>query len=208
MAKILINRDFARLWLGQAVSTVGDYVFDTTLVVWVATVLFRGNGRLGPLAVSGLVLCTILATLLIGPVAGVFVDRWNHRRIMLASELIRFALVGGLTLVILLPVTALPAGAWLALLYVVVFLVSAMEQFFNPARFATIGDIVTGEADQSRAFGLSTATVSSAAIIGPPLAAPLLFAAGIKWALLLNALSYLPCMKPGWSRPHPSCWAS
>ena len=190
MPKFLINRDFARLWYGQAISTIGDYVFDTTLVVWVATVLYRTNDRVGPIAVSGLVLCVVLATALVGPAAGVFVDRWSHRRIMLGSEAIRFVLVGALTLVTLIPVHDLPPWAWMTLLYAVTFLVNTAEQFFNPARFATIGDVVHGEVDRTRAFGLGQATSATAAIIGPPLAAPLLFAAGLQWALLLNTLSY------------------
>jgi len=187
---ILINRDYRRLWLGQAVSTVGDNVFNTTLVIWIAKTLFANDPKFGPVAVSGLVLCTVLAVCLIGPIAGVFVDRWSHRRIMLASEAFRFLLVGGLTLVTLVPVHRIAAGAWLAMLYVVVFLVIAAEMFFNPSRFATIGDIVHGEADQARAFGIGQATSATAAIIGPPLAAPLLITVGVQWALLANALSY------------------
>ena len=47
---LLVNRDFARLWYGQAISTVGDFVFDTTLTIWVATQLFA-NSRWAPAAV-------------------------------------------------------------------------------------------------------------------------------------------------------------
>jgi MFS family permease len=128
--------------------------------------------------------------MVVGQAAGVFVDRWSRRRTMLGSEVIRGVLVGLLTVVTFLPQHDLPIGVWLALLYAVVFVVNSAGQFFNPARFATIGDIVTGEADQARAFGVGQATTSTAAIIGPPLAAPLLFTVGIQWALLLNALSY------------------
>ena len=42
---LLINRNYARLWYGQAVSLVGDFVFDTTLVLWVGTVLLRASRR-------------------------------------------------------------------------------------------------------------------------------------------------------------------
>jgi MFS family permease len=188
---VLINRDFARLWFGQAVSTVGDFVFDMTLVVWIATVLFRGDPKAGPLAVGGLVACTVVATTVVGPVAGVFVDRWSRRRIMLRSEAIRFAMVGAVTLVTFLRVGALPHWAWVTILYGAVFGVAVAEQFFNPARFATIGDIVHGEVDRTRAFGIGSATSATAAIVGPSLASPLLITAGIQWAMLLNALSYL-----------------
>jgi MFS family permease len=189
MSRYLINRDYARLWYGQALSTLGDYIFDTTLVVWVATVLLK-HSRWGPIAVSGLMLSMLIAVMFVGPIAGVFVDRWSRRRTMLRSEVIRGSLVGALTVVTLLPRHTLPTWLWLALLYLVVFAVNATGQFFGPARFATIGDIVPGEVDQTKAFGIGQATASTAAIIGPPLAAPLLFAVGIQWALALNAVSY------------------
>jgi MFS family permease len=63
--------------------------------------------------------------------------------------------------------------------------------FFAPARFATIGQVVTGDADRARAAGIGQATMAAAGIIGPPLAAPLLFVAGFQWALLVNALSFV-----------------
>jgi MFS family permease len=192
VGNVLINRDFARLWVGQAVSTVGDAVFDMTLVVWVATVLYRGDPRIGPLAIGGLVVCNVVATMVIGPLAGVFVDRWNHRRIMLNTEVLRFVLVGAVTaLAFVVNVSAMPRWAWLTIFYGAVFGVAAAEQFFNPSRFATIGDIVSGEVDRTRAFGLGSATAAASAIIGPSLAAPVLIHIGFQWALLLNALSYL-----------------
>ncbi len=185
----LVNRDFARLWYGQAISGVGDFVFDTTLTLWIATVLLA-RSRWAPAAVSGLTLCAFGATMVVGPLAGVFVDRWSKRRTMLISEVVRGTLVGVLALITLLPRTAFPVGVWLVLLYVVVIVVNSAGQFFNPARFATIGEIVRGESDRAKAFGLSQATAAGAVILGPPIAAPLLFALGIQWAMFLNAASY------------------
>ena len=188
--RLLINRDFARLWAGQAVSVVGDYVFDTTLVLWVATVL--GNGRpWAPVAVSGIMLSVGGAVLVVGPLAGVFVDRWNRRATMLGSEIIRAVLVGALTVLSFLPIHALPTWLWLAAIYVVVFVLNSAGQFFGPARLAVVGEIVAGTVERTRAIGLSQSTAATAALIGPPLAAPLLFVVGFQWALLLNALSYV-----------------
>lgn len=189
LREALINRNYARLWYGQAISTVGDYAFDTTLVLWVATVL--GKGKVwAPFAVSGVVLAVGAAVLLVGPFAGVFVDRWNRRRIMLRTEVVRGVLVLLLTILSFLPAHDLPVWVWLAVIYAVVFVLNAAGQFFGPARFATIGDIVTGEAPRARAAGLGQATSAAASIIGPALAAPLLFTAGLQWALLVNGLSY------------------
>ena len=186
----LINRDYTRLWFGQAVSSVGDAVFSTTLVLWVATVLARGKSW-APEAVSGVVLATGLAVLTVGPIAGVFVDRWNKRITMLRTESFRGGLVAALTVFAFLPTDFLPVGVWLALIYVTVLLLNSAGQFFSPARFATIADLVTGDADRARAAGIAQATAETAWIIGPPLAAPLLFTVGLQWALLANALSYL-----------------
>jgi hypothetical protein len=68
--RYLINREFARLWYGQAVSTVGDMIFDTTLVLWVATVLAKGKSW-APAAVSGIMLSVGIAVMVVGPLAGV-----------------------------------------------------------------------------------------------------------------------------------------
>lgn len=185
----LINRDYTRLWFGQAVSSVGDAVFSTTLVLWVATVLAKDE-TWAPMAVSGVVMASGAAVLVIGPLAGVFVDRWDKRGTLLGTEVLRGGLVAVLTVVSFLPTDALPAGVWLALVYTTVLLLHAAGQFFSPARFAILADLVTGDADRARAAGIGQATGETAWIIGPPLAAPLLFTAGLQWALLFNVLSY------------------
>lgn len=188
--RLLINRTFARLWAGQAVSTVGNFVFNTTLVLWVATVLAGGQAW-APAAVSGIMLSVGAAVLVVGPVGGVFVDRWNHRATMLRSEVVRAILAGALTVVSFLPTRDLPTWLWLIAIYLVVFALNAAGQFFNPARFAIIADVVDGTAGRARAAGISEATIATATIIGPPLAAPLLFTVGVQWALLVNTLSYV-----------------
>ncbi|WP_435971591.1 MFS transporter [Streptomyces sp. Qhu_M48] len=185
----LINPDYTRLWFGQAVSSVGDAVFSTTLVLWVATVLAKDEAW-APMAVSGVLMASSVAVLVIGPLAGVFVDRWDKLRTLLGTEVLRGGLVALLTVVSFLPADALPAGAWLGVVYATVLLLHAAGQFFSPARFAILADLVTGEADRARAAGIAQATGETAWIIGPPLAAPLLFTAGLQWALLFNALTY------------------
>jgi MFS family permease len=186
----LINRDYTRLWYGQAVSTTGDYVFDTTLALWVATDLGKGHSW-APAAMSGVLLAAGAAVLVVGPLAGVFVDRWNRKRVMLHTEVVRAVLVALLAGLAVVPEDALPLGAWLGIIYVTVFAVNAASQFFNPARLAILGEIVPGDADRARASGIEQATSATAAIIGPPLAAPLLFTIGVQWALAFNALSYV-----------------
>jgi MFS family permease len=186
----LINRNYAKLWYGQAVSAVGDTVFGTTLVLWVSQVLAGGRSW-APAAVSGILVAAAAAFALVGPVAGVFVDRWNRKSTMMRTEVIRAVMVAALTGLSFVPVRDLPVGVWLAAVYLVVFVLNAAGQFFSLARFATTGDVVHGEEDRVRAAGLAEATLSAAGIIGPPIAAPLLFTVGLQWALAANTASYV-----------------
>ena len=190
LQRTLINRNYAKLWYGQAVSAVGDCVFGTTLVLWVSQVLASGQPW-APAAVSGILVAVGAAFALVGPVAGVFVDRWDRKSTMMRTEVIRAAMVAGLTGLSFVPVRDLPVGAWLAAVYLVVFVLNAAGQFFTLARFATTGDVVHGEQDRARAVGLAQATTSAAGIIGPLIAAPLLFTVGFRWALAANAASYV-----------------
>lgn len=190
LRRTLANRNYAKLWYGQAASTIGDAVFGTTLVLWVSQVLARG-APWAPAAVSGILVAAGVAIALVGPVAGVFVDRWNRKSTMMRTEVVRAVMVAGLTALSFVPVRELPVWLWLSAVYLVVFVLNASGQFFNPARFATIGDVVHGEEDRVRAAGLAEATTSAAAIIGPPIAALLLLTVGFQWALALNAVSYL-----------------
>ncbi len=190
LQRTLINRNYAKLWYGQAVSAVGDSVFVTTLVLWVSQVLANGRSW-APAAVGGILVATAAAFALVGPIAGVFVDRWNRKSTMMRTEVIRAVMVAGLTGLSFVPVRDLPVWLWLTAVYLVVFVLNAAGQFFSPARFATTGDVVQGEEERARAVGLAEATTSAAWIIGPPIAAPLLFTLGFQWALAANAASYV-----------------
>lgn len=191
---LLISRDFALLWSGQTISILGDFVFNTALLVWIAAVLARGASW-APLAVSGVLVAAAVPAVLIGPLAGVFVDRWDHRRTMLAMDAIRAAVVALLIpIAIGIPTPLLPAGrlpvAWtLGLLYGGVFVIATCEQFFRPATLALLGELVE-EPLRPRAMGLLQGSMSVAMLIGPAIAPPLLLVFGAQWALLINAASF------------------
>jgi MFS family permease len=136
-------------------------------------------------------LSAIAAMATVGPLAGVYVDRWNRKRTMMHTETFRAALSAGLFALAWLPRSDLPIGVWLAVIYVVVFLINGAGCFFDPSRQATIADVVTGDADRAQAIGVGQATNATAGLLGPPLAAPLLFVAGFQWALLVNAASFV-----------------
>jgi MFS family permease len=187
---MLINRNYTLLWAGKTVSLTGDFVFDTTVLLWVATVLLRGEPH-API-VSGAVLAVVSLTMvLIGPAAGVLVDRWPDKRaVMLHADLIRAGLIGVLALIAGLPASTIPQPMLLGLIGVVVAASTAVAQFFNAARFVMIGDVVPA-GQRGRAAGYTQATAAVAAMAGPPLAGPLLFGLGPQWAMTTNAASFL-----------------
>ncbi|HKV84111.1 MAG TPA: MFS transporter [Ktedonobacterales bacterium] len=191
---LLGNRDFTLLFGGGAISSIGDYVFNTTLILWIAADLAKGQSW-APLAVSGVLLATVAPTMLVGPLAGVFVDRWDNRRTMLAMDGLRALLIAALLLATgVAPIPPFGGAhpspiARLVLIYVVVVLAVGCAQFFGPARLAIVNDIV-GEDQLARATGLMQVTSTGALIIGPALAAPLFFAYGARVALAINALSF------------------
>lgn len=182
------NANWHRLWLAQAVSLTGDSVFDITVMLWVAAVLARGKPW-APAAASGVLIAAAVPVLLVGPVAGVWVDRWCKRRTMMTADAARAAVIASLLLVAGSG-HSLPLAADLAVVYAVVAAESSMAQFFNPSRLALIGQIIA-PADRARASGQLRATTSAASIIGPPIAAPMLFALGMRWAIAIDAVSFI-----------------
>ncbi|HEU5226383.1 MAG TPA: MFS transporter [Ktedonobacteraceae bacterium] len=183
---LFINRNYALLFCGHAISISGDVIFTETLSLWVALSIARGQSW-APLALGGVLLAAIIPTLLLGSVAGVFVDRWVKRQTMLRMDAARTILVA-----LLLPVTGvLPVGPLvkLVIIYAVVLLSSTCSQFFNPSSFALIGEIVP-EKYLARASGLLQTMSGLAYVLAPPVAVVLFFAVGPQVAVLFNALSF------------------
>jgi predicted MFS family arabinose efflux permease len=173
---LLLNRNFAWLASGQAISNLGDFVYSTTLFIWVFTLTHSAA------AVSGVLAAQYLPVFLLGPLAGVFVDRWNRRQTMLVSDLIR-------AVAATLPLLA-PASLRLHAIYASVFLISAVGRFFMPAESGVL-QVIVAEKQQMRAASIKQATFALSIIGGPALASPLYFAVGPVLAILLNAVSYL-----------------
>ena len=202
-----VNRDFALLWLGQSASILGDFIFNTTLVVWIAAAIARGQSW-APLAVSGVFIAASAPAILLAPLAGALVDRVSKRAAMLGayavSMLVTLALIPATGLFGLgalfgvAPSTTRTLGA----IYIAVATLAVCSQFSQPASLALIGAIVP-EPARPRAMGFLQGAVSLAMLIGPAIAAPLLLAFGAQWALLIDAASFaigltaLAALRPG-----------
>ncbi|HEX5149407.1 MAG TPA: MFS transporter, partial [Candidatus Limnocylindrales bacterium] len=170
------NGSFGALWVGQLVSLFGDRVHQIALAF---LVLGTTNSAI---AVALTFVAATLPNLVFGPLAGVLVDRWDQKRVMVASDLLRAVLV------LLLPV----AAEWnVVAVYPLVFAVTTISIFFRPARTAVIPRIVRDDelvaANSSIWLGETIADV-----IGYPLATLFVSFLGGSFVLAfwLDAASY------------------
>src|SRR4028118_274145 len=157
---LLKNRPFMVLWFGQVVSQVADKVF----FVWLISILdsyeslaFANSMR------SALMVAFTLPAILFGSAAGIVVDRFPKKHIMITADVIRAALM------LLIPL--LPKQFFILL--VITFLISSVTQFFAPAEQAAIPLLVRREHLMS-ANALFTTTMMGSLIVGFAIGEPLL----------------------------------
>ncbi len=175
--RLLRNRSFAALWLGQLVAFIGDYFNMLAIPILV-------NRLTGSAAMVGLsMISTALPALLLGPLAGVFVDRWDRKWTMIGANLLR----AGLVLVLLTVKTA--EQIWI--FYVIGFLVSCISQFFFPARGAVLPLIVKEKEDWLLANGLMQIIMTVGLLAGPALAGFSIGLWGEQIAFLINSAGFL-----------------
>ena len=169
---LLRNARFVRLWVGQGLSFVGDFVSTVALVLLVVDV--SGNAS----AVGGVLVARLLPTLA-SPLVGVLADRLDRRAVLVASDLVRAVLVVGLIFTRDLPT-----------IYALVFLLGAARTVFNPTVRAAFPGVVGG-GDLTRANALISGTFSFSVMAGPALGGVLVAFVGVEAAFLLDALTFL-----------------
>lgn len=169
------NRNFRFLWFGQTVSQLGDW-FNTVAIF---ALLFELTGS--ATAVALLMVLQVLPVAIVGPAAGVIVDRFDRRRIMIAADLIRGTAVLGLLLV------KSPDSVWFA--YVVTGVMVSASGFFEPARSATVPTIVPRDRLVA-ANAISTGTWSAMLAIGASLGGLVAATLGRDAAFIINASSF------------------
>lgn len=170
------NRNVRRLWLAQIVSEIGDWFY--TLSIY--TLLLHFTGHAGSVALA-LVLQVIPQTLA-GPTAGVVNDRLKRKHVMIAADLVRFAVV--------LAMLSVRSASMVWLVYPLLLAETTMAAFFEPARSSVIPNI-TDSAEVLVANTLSSATWSVNLLIGASLGGVVAAFFGRNVVFLLNALSFL-----------------
>jgi MFS family permease len=176
MLAVLRRRNFALLWLGQLISQIGDMVLLIGLPFYVYQLT-------GSLVQTGLMyIVETVPRLLLGSLAGVFVDRWDRRWTMIVSD------IGRAGLLLLLLLVRSPNELWLV--YGVAFLQSVVSLFFTPALSAATPALVD-EQHLVAANSLHSLSEALMRFVGPPLGGALLALVGLTGVVLVDSVSFL-----------------
>jgi MFS family permease len=169
------NRNFRLLYVGQAISQLGDWF--NAVAIYALLLDLTGSAT----AVAWMMIVQFMPVAIVGPLAGVVVDRVNRRRLMIGTDLLRGCLV------LLLLVIRRRDQVWIA--YVVMAIIVGAQGFFEPARTATIPN-VTSDEDLLPANALSSATWSTMLAVGASVGGLVTHVAGRNIAFSVNALSF------------------
>ncbi|MDP8264034.1 MAG: MFS transporter [Candidatus Aceula lacicola] len=124
------NKNFTLLWLGQTISQFGDRINQMALIGLVA-------GRMpgSTFELAKLLSFTIIPVFIIGPIAGVYVDRWDRRTTLFVCDFLRGFLVLMIPTIFIFKDSMVP-------IYLIVFLVFCLSRFYVPAKMSIVPDLV------------------------------------------------------------------
>jgi MFS family permease len=175
MIATLRQRNFALLWTAGLISFTGDWVLRTALPFYV----YQQTGS--TLATATMVVAKIAPSVLLSSFVGVYVDRWNRKRILVVSNLLQMITVSFLIL--------LGSGTSLWIAYLVALVQSTIGTFADPAENALLPRLV----DQQHlltANALNSLNNNLARLVGPPLGGALLAMFGLHIIVIVDALSF------------------
>ena len=177
--RALRHRNFRLYFWGQSISLAGTWM--TRLATsWLVYRLTGSTLLLGVVGFAGQI-----PTFLLAPVAGVWVDRWERRRVLLFTQClaaVQSLLLAGLTLFGRITISEIVA------LSVLQGLINAFDM---PARQSFLVQMVGGKADLGNASALNSTMVNGARLLGPTLAGVTIAAVGEGYCFLIDGISYL-----------------
>lgn len=177
--RALRHRNFRLFFYGQSLSLIGTWM--TRLATsWLVYRLTGSSFLLGAVTFA-----SQIPTFFLGPVAGVWADRWPRRRVLLVTQslaAVQSLLLAGLTLSGRITVWEI---VWLSVFQ------GLINAFDMPARQSYLVQMVDGRTDLSNAIALNSTMVNSARLLGPALAGILIAAVGEGYCFLIDGISYL-----------------
>ena len=172
---------FLIVWIGQVVSLLGTKLTEFALGFWILDQTYQDTGTITQFALT--ILFMYLPNVIISPIAGIIIDRWNRRSAMIASD---FG-TGIITLVILSLVWSNNLAVWH--IYLALIASSSLNAFQQPAYTAAIAQLVPPK-NLSRANGMVQASFAIAKIAAPAIAGLLLKYLGLKTILFIDIITF------------------
>jgi MFS family permease len=179
LTRALSSRNFRLFFGGQSVSLVGTWI-TRIATSWL---VYRLTGSALLLGVVGF--CGQIPTLLLAPFAGVLVDRWNRRRILVVTQalsLVQSAALAVLTIAGIITITDI---------LVLQLAQGVINAFDTPARQAFVIEMVEERAHLPNAIALNSSMVNASRIIGPSIGGIIIAAVGEGWCFAIDAVSYV-----------------
>ncbi len=170
------NRNYRYTWIGQVVSEIGDH-FNNIAVFSLAMETTHSG-----LVVSGVMLSRAFPAVMAGPLAGVILNRFDRKRIMIASDLVRTVVALAFVLTVRHPSTSLLYGLSAILMFA--------SPFFTSGRTAILPTITNRE-ELHTANSLTQTTQWTTITVGTMVAGLSAASLGYQWAFVLNSLSFL-----------------
>ncbi len=175
MIATLRQRNFFLLWFTGLISYTGNWMLGVARPI----IVYQMTGS--TIATGGIVLASMLPSILLSSFAGVFVDRWERKRTMVIVNVLL-----GLSLI---PLTFVRSADQLWLFYVVTFVQATLVQFFAPAENAML-PLLVDEQHLVSANALNSLNNNLARLIGPAIGGILLSAAGLSAVVLVDSATY------------------
>jgi MFS family permease len=176
MIALFRQRNFSLLWFGGLISFIGDWVLFVALPLYI----FKLTESV--LATGAIFIINSIPGLLLGSVAGVYVDRWDRRKVLMVTNLLRGPLLLGLLFV------DSPDRVWIV--YVIGFMGRCVGEFMYPAEHALLPKLV-GKEDLVTANALNSLNNNLARLIGPAVGGVVVQLWGFSSAVLIDVASFL-----------------
>ena len=179
LTRSLKHRNYRLFFSGQSVSLVGTWI-TRVATSWL---VYRLTGSELLLGIVGF--CGQIPTLLLAPIAGVLVDRWNRHHILVITQI--------LSMVQSLALAGLTLAGRIEVWHILVLQIAQgiINAFDTPARQAFVMQMVGDRADLPNAIALNSSMVNGSRIIGPSIGGALIAVVGEGWCFFVDGVSYL-----------------
>jgi len=201
ITRALVHRNFRLFFIGQTISMIGGWM-TRVATGWL---VFRLGGSNSAFLLGLVGFVGQAPTFFLTPFAGVLVDRWNRRRLLVVTQSL-FMIESALLAIVALSGASGPAT--IGFLLALNLMDGIVNSFDMPGRQAFLSEMVPSAEDRANAIALNSSLVNGARLVGPSIAGVVIAAAGEGWCFVVDAASSIAII---WAllamRIAPRIWA-